>query len=119
MTILAMISGSLHKDPETKTTKGGAPFVSATVKHLDGGHAQFVRIVAFDVEARDELAALSKGDGVTVTGRLEAEAYQKDDAPARVSLSIIAERVTVLKQTKREKIAASRKEEQSGLLRRY
>jgi len=119
MTILSMVSGSLHKDPEKKSTKAGAPFVCCTVKHLDGGHAQFVRVVAFDPDAAAELAGLARGDGLTVSGRLEAEAYQKDDAPARVSLSIVAERVEALKKTRREKIATAKKEDQNGMLRRY
>ena len=102
MTIIALLSGSLHKDPETKTGKNG-PFVCATLKHLDGGgHPQFARVVAFDQEARDELASLSKGDGLAVTGRLEAEIYSPEGEPPRVSVSLIADRVTPLRKTPRD-----------------
>lgn len=119
MSILSLVSGTLHRDPETRAGKKG-DFTIATVKHLDGGgRAQFVRVTAFDPDAAAELAGLSKGDAVTVTGRLEAEIYQKDGEPPRVSLSIVAERVVALKQINREKIAASRKGEQNGLLGRY
>lgn len=96
--ILAMINGALYRDPEARTSKSGGEFVAATVKHLDGGRTQFVRVVAFDAEPRADLAGLGKGDALTVTGRLEAEVYEKAGEPPRVSMSIVADRVVSLRR---------------------
>jgi single-stranded DNA-binding protein len=90
------------------------------VKHLDSGHAQFVRIVCFEADAAAELASLSRGDGLTITGRLDAEIYAPEGQKPRVSFSVVADRITPLRKTPRDKgESISRKDENHGFLRSY
>jgi single-stranded DNA-binding protein len=120
VSILALVTGSLFRDPERREGKNG-PFLCATLKHLDGGHAEFVRVLAFDDEARGELGALAKGDALSVTGRLETELFEKEGHPPRVSLTIFADRILPLKKSPRDTGAptASTIGKNNGLLRRY
>lgn len=96
--IFAMISGALFRDPEAKAGKNGGAFVAATLKHLDGGRSQFVRLTAFDPEARAELAGLGKGDALAIVGRLSTEIFKPENGEPRVSLSIIADRILPLRK---------------------
>jgi single-stranded DNA-binding protein len=118
--ILSLISGTLFRDPETRSGKGGE-FTIATVKHLDGGELCFCRVLAFSDEARAELTTLRRGDALTVVGRLDAEIYTPEGKEPAISFAIRADRVTGLRMTPRDTGAhtASTKGKNNGILRRY
>lgn len=101
--MFALVSGVLFRAPATRTSKSGRPFTTATLKTSDGDAAKFVRVTAFSDTVREDLEGLGDGDALSVTGKLEAELYQPDGAAPRVSLSIVADKVLVLKKPERTK----------------
>ncbi|WP_036286916.1 single-stranded DNA-binding protein [Methylosinus sp. PW1] len=102
MTIYALVTGTMFRAPEEKASKGGKPFVVATIR-VDSGNredaAEWWRAVAFSETARVELLRLHDGDAVSVQGALQLELYESD-GERRLSRKIIAYHVTALRQPK-------------------
>ena len=101
MTAHALISGVLFRAPEQKTSKAGKLYVSATVKFKDGEALQFWRLTAVLETAQVELMRLSEGDALSAQGAMKAELYRPEGGEQRISLSMIADHVTALRQPTR------------------
>jgi len=97
MTARSLITGSLFRDPEQKTSKTGRPYVTATLKVKDGDGFTFWRLTAFSESVSAELMRLSEGDSVSAQGALKVETYEKDGA-TKISLSLIADQILALRQ---------------------
>ncbi|MGD9656203.1 MAG: single-stranded DNA-binding protein [Methylocystis sp.] len=110
MTAHALITGAVFRSPERKISRGGKPYVSATIKCRDGEGSQFWRVTIFSESAGEEMMRLADGDSVSAQGALRAEIYRPDDGEPRLSLSLVADHVLALRQPKksREKAADSR-----------
>ena len=78
MSTYVLVSGSLFRPPEQRTSKNGNPFVTATLKAKDGEAVQWWKVVAFSENAQSELLRLGDGDAVTCQGPLKVETYEKD-----------------------------------------
>jgi single-stranded DNA-binding protein len=102
----ALVSGTLFRAPEQRTSKAGNPFVTATIRAKDGDSSQWWRVTAFSETAQAELMCLGDGDACSVQGAFKADLYSKDGGEAKVSLSIIADRVLALRQPPKERKAA-------------
>jgi single-stranded DNA-binding protein len=98
MTSYILITGTIFRSPERRTSKAGKPFTKATLKASDGDDVQFWNLLAFRESIQDELARLRDGDAVSVQGAFKAELYRPEDGEPRVSLSIVAERILPLRQ---------------------
>jgi single-stranded DNA-binding protein len=98
MTAFALVTGTLFRAPEQRTSKAGKVFVAGTLRFKDGETFQFVRFVAFSESAQAELMRLGDGDACSVQGSFKAELYRPDSGEPKVSLSIIADRVLALRQ---------------------
>jgi single-stranded DNA-binding protein len=103
MTVFALVSGSLFRAPEQRTSKTGKPFVTATIRAKDGEASQWWRVTAFSETAQAELMRLTDGDNVSIQGAFKAELYQPEGGEPKVSLSIIADRVLALRQPPMER----------------
>jgi single-stranded DNA-binding protein len=97
----ALVTGSLFRAPEQRTSKANKPYVTATIKAKDGDAFQFWRVTAFADTVQAELLRLTDGDAVSVQGSLKAELYAKDGGEQKLSLSLIAEHVLVLRQPRK------------------
>ena len=102
MTAHVLITGSLFRAPEQRTSKAGKPFVTATIRSKDGDASQYWRAVAFSETAQAELMRLGDGDALSVQGALKVETYERD-GETKLSLSIIAEHVLALRQPSRKR----------------
>jgi hypothetical protein len=104
MTAFALVSGALFRAPERKTSKGGKPYVVATVKaRAEDNRGEFWRVTAFNETAIEELMRLSEGDNLTAQGPMKAELYQAEGREPLVSRSIIADSIQPLRaQRKRQ-----------------
>lgn len=105
MTAFAIVTGSLFKAPEQRTSKTGRPYVTATIRAKDGDVSQWWRVMAFSESAQVELMRLGEGDACTVQGAFKCELYQLEGGETRVSLSIVADHVLALRQPARERKA--------------
>jgi single-stranded DNA-binding protein len=104
----ALVSGSLFRAPEQKTSKAGKPYVAATIRAKDGEESQWWRVTAFSETAQAELMRLVDGDACSIQGAFKAELYQPEGGEPKVSLSNIADRVLALRQPPKERKAPQR-----------
>lgn len=103
MTTFAIVTGTLFRAPEQRTSKAGKPFVTSTIRAKDGEALQWWRVTAFSESAQAELMRLCDGDACSVQGSFKAELYQPEGGEPKVSLSIIADHVLALRQPPRER----------------
>lgn len=115
MTAHALITGTLFRAPERKTSRNDRPFVQATVKIKDGDVSMFWRIFAFSESVQEELLRLSDGDALSVSGSMRAEIWAPEGKDPRVSLTLTADAILPLRRTKqpREKAAGGRSDSAS------
>jgi hypothetical protein len=98
----ALVTGALFRDPETKISKNGKPYVVATIVSKDGDTSTFVNLVAFSDSAKDAILALRAGDALSVQGKATIGVYEKNaehrpSVVRRAGLSRLANRLdTVL-----------------------
>jgi hypothetical protein len=71
MTAMALVTGTLFRPPEQRTSKAGKPFVAATIRVKDGdpstgsGQAsQWWKVLAFSEGVQAELLSLQDGDTI-------------------------------------------------------
>ncbi len=106
--IAGQVSGAMFRPPESRMSKSGKPFVSATIRIKDGADtSQYVRVVAFSDTVQAELLRLQDGDALTVQGPLTASTYTGADGNAKVSLSIVATHVLAIRQPAKERTVRS------------
>ena len=95
MSVFALITGTLHANPEPRTGPSGKPYTRAAILHRDGETSAFVRVVAFGSLA-DELAALRRGDVLTVVGRAKLNAYLSKQGEPAAGLEVVVDRLLSL-----------------------
>ena len=112
MSIDALIQGYIHRAPQARTSAGGKPFATATVRTAtrDGG-SLFVSVIAFSASACTALLALEDGDSVALAGELTPKVYTpRDGGEPRPSLDLVAHRVlTEYHVTRKRKAMAEAK----------
>ncbi len=80
MSTFVLISGTVYKAPETKTSKAGRNFAVATVRVADGDKSNYWRITIFSESAQQDMLALRAGDAVSLQGSAKFEIWQPDGA---------------------------------------
>jgi single-stranded DNA-binding protein len=105
MTANALVTGTLFRTPEQRTSKGGKLYVTATIKNKDGETFQFWRVTAFSDTAQAELMRLTVGDALSVQGALTIDEYEKD-GEKRIARKLVADHVLAVRQP-REKPSPS------------
>jgi single-strand DNA-binding protein len=111
----ATLLGRLCAPPEELTTKGGKLFIKATIavsvhrKNSDGlgeEHTSFVPATMFGKTAELFLKYVAKGDIVHLAGRLDSNEWKTEAGKKRLSLSFIAEQLTLLPNDRKHAPAA-------------
>ena len=101
MSATVLISGKIQRDPERKVSKGGKPFVTATLREGDGEAVSWWNVLAFADNAIEELSRLKAGDALAASGSFKAELYEKNGAQ-RISYTVFADRIISARRQKRE-----------------
>ena len=112
MTNLVILVGRIAKDPETRTTTGGTSITSLSVvtdrparkdgktyKDENGYTAkdsEFQRITCFNGLGQNVAKFCSKGQLVTVEGRIHYTQWEDQDGTKRYGCEIIADKVDFL-----------------------
>lgn len=95
--IRCLISGTLHDQPQSRTSQNGNAFAVCKVKADDkNGAWVWVSAIAFG-EAAERLLPLKAGDAVSLSGRAELGTWQDKDGNAHPSLSLVADEVAALR----------------------
>ena len=105
MTVAILISGSLFKTPEQRTSsRTGKLFVTATLRvGGDSGNGEFWSITAFSESVQGELLRLGAGDAMSAQGKLEIKTYIAADGTTKVGRSLIADHVLALRAPPKER----------------
>jgi single-stranded DNA-binding protein len=90
MPAFILITGTLFRNPEQRTSKAGKPYVTATLSVKDGEESQFWNIVAFAEGAQTELMRLGEGDSISIQGALRVETYPR---PAKNASRLASSRI--------------------------
>ncbi len=107
MTTFALVTGALFRSPKQKVSKSGKSYCIATIKsRADDNRSDFWRVTVFSETAQAELMRLGEGDTLAAQGPMKCELYRPDGGEPRISLSIIADVVTPLKPTRKERPAS-------------
>jgi single-strand DNA-binding protein len=93
------VVGNVGQDPQLRYSPSGKPIVKFSVADTTGKdeHKRTVwhDVVAFDEQAENIAAQVSKGSRVVVTGRLNKEPFEGKDGVKRVSVEVVADEVGV------------------------
>src|SRR5260221_14737997 len=106
MTAFALVTGSLWKNPEQRSSaKTGKLFTVATIRAGSdaSGGGDFWSITCFSESAQLELLRLEAGDAVAVKGRLEIKTYTPADCANKIGRSIFSDSAIGLRPPPREK----------------
>lgn len=103
MSITALVTGKLHAAPERRIGGSGKPFTRAAVIAHDGDGDSWVSVIAFGHIA-DQLAALDKGDTVSVSGRGQVKTWEKN-GETRAGLSVVADCLLTVHHVRRKRQA--------------
>lgn len=101
-----IVMGNVGKDPEVKTTQGGAVIASFSVatreRRKEAGewkdHSEWHNVTAFGKTAENIGKYVSKGHKILVEGRLTTDKYTDKNGVERWSTKIIAESVEFLER---------------------
>ncbi len=93
--IIIMISGTIAKPPEPRTSRNGNPFTLASIRTQTSDGDLYASLTAFS-ELAPILAGLAKGDPVTVIGTAKVSTYEGKDGDTKAGLSITASRIIAL-----------------------
>jgi len=106
-----VLVGRLTDNPEVVTTDTGKKLASVSVavqrtyKNVDGLYeADFIRCVLWNGIAANTSEYCKKGDVVGIKGRLQSRNYESNDGIKKYVTEVIAEKVTFLTNSKKDKI---------------
>ena len=91
----ALVSGRIHKQPQSRVASNGKRFCTAVLRaSTRDGNGIYVRVIAFSQTACDALLALDEGDSVALAGELTPKIYTpRDGSEPRASIDLVAHRV--------------------------
>ena len=109
MAIDALISGRIHKPPQSRLSANGKRFCTTVLRATArDGNGIFVSVIAFSQTACDVLLALDEGDSVALAGELTPKIYTpRDGSEPRPSLDLVAHKVLTEYHIARKRKAVS------------
>jgi single-stranded DNA-binding protein len=84
---MVLITGTLHRDPVTRTAKTGKAFVTALMRSESQGETLWVNALAFNEAAQTELMRLKAGESLSVQGAMKVSVFEKN-GEHRASLDV-------------------------------
>ncbi len=95
--IRALVSGTLHADPDSRTSKTGRPFVTARLRADAGdGATVWCSLIAFG-DVADRLASLKAGQALSVSGRAKLSSWLGKDGSPAAGLDLVVDELVTLK----------------------
>lgn len=100
--IRALVSGTLHGDPQARESTNGNPFTTAKLR-ADGkdGISTWCSLIAFGSEG-ERLATLKAGVALSVAGRAEVTAWLNREGEPKAGLSLVVDELATLKGKPRQ-----------------
>lgn len=104
MSVAVLVTGTMFKEPQQRTSQSGKRYVTATIKAAaaDNSASDFWNALAFGDTAGAELMRLGLNERLAVQGSLKLETYSKDGEP-KISRTVFVDSVLPLRAPPREK----------------
>ena len=105
MTVHVLITGSLFRPAEQKTSQSGKRYTVATMKaaSVDASNSEFWSVLAFSDTAQAELLRLGVNEKLSVQGGLKLETYAAGNGETRISRTVFADAILPLRAPPKEK----------------
>ncbi len=103
MTAYVLITGTLFRPPEQRTSKYGLPFATATLRVKYSEDVQWWKILAFGESAQAELMRMFEGSAIACQGALRVDTYQTESGETKVSLTCLADSILALNSRPKER----------------
>ena len=105
MSVAILISGSIFREPQQRTSQSGKRYVTTTIKAAtaDNTTSDFWSVLAFGDTASAELLRLAVGERVAIQGGLKLEVYTANDGQTKVSRTIFVDHVLAVRQPPKER----------------
>jgi hypothetical protein len=99
MTAFVLITGTLFRAAEQKTSQAGKRYVTATVKaaSVDASNSEFWSILAFSETAQAELLRLGAGEKLSAQGSLKLTTFESGNGEVRISRTVFADSILALR----------------------
>lgn len=92
--IRALLTGTLHGDPQQRTAKNGNPFAVARISvPQQEGDCLLCSVIVFDGHAVKRLLQMKAGASISVGGMLKIGAWTTKDGKSRPSVDLIGDDV--------------------------
>jgi single-stranded DNA-binding protein len=107
MTVHVLISGTLFREAESRTSAAGRKYVTATIRAAaaDNSSADFWNCLIFSETAAAEMQRLAVGERLAAQGALKVELYEREGQPAKISRTIFVDHVLALRAPPKERKA--------------
>ena len=103
--IRVMVTGTLHNDPQARTSQAGKPFTTGKLKaDATENGVVWVSLIAFQ-EPAERLATLKSGQAVSVTGRAKLTAWIDKKGEAQAGLDVVIDELATLRPRPKPKPA--------------
>jgi single-stranded DNA-binding protein len=106
MTVAVLISGSIFREPQQRTSQSGKRYVVTTIKvaAADNTTSDFWNVLAFGDTAGAELMRLAVGERVAIQGGLKLELYTAAvDGTKKISRTVFVDHVLALRAPPKER----------------
>ena len=95
--IRALVSGTLHGDPQTRTSRGGQPFTTARMKADTGdGNMVWCSVIGFG-DVGERLATLKSGAAISVSGRAKLSSWLGKSGEPAAGLDMVIVEIAALR----------------------
>jgi single-stranded DNA-binding protein len=113
--IAVLVSGSLIGKPASRTSRNGNPYVTCQLRATAGDESFLVSLVAFDDQICKSLAALGRGESVSVTGSAKPSTWTGRDGEPCLGLSVKVEQLLTQYSLTKKRAAAQGDKARYGL----
>lgn len=105
MSTSVLVTGSLFRSPEQKTSSSGKRYVKATLRAATGDNSpsEFWDLLCFSEAAGAELMRLGDGDRLAAQGSLKIDLYQPENKAPRIQRTVFVDNVLPLRPKPKEK----------------
>ncbi|HRX72264.1 MAG: single-stranded DNA-binding protein [Candidatus Competibacteraceae bacterium] len=95
--IRALVTGTLHNDPQARTSQNGKPFTTGKLKAdaSENGIA-WVSLIGFQEQA-ERLATLKAGQAISISGRAKLTAWLNKQGEAQAGLDVVIDELATLR----------------------
>lgn len=104
MTAFVLITGTLLRTAEQKTSQAGKRYVTATIKAaaVDASNSEFWSVLAFSDTAQAELLRLGAGEKLSAQGSLKLTTFESN-GETRISRTVFVDSILALRAPPKEK----------------